>query len=59
MGSEHWSGMSHLENLAHGVSLSALCCPPSRADTIWPAGMLLSRGWWVKGVSYAEGGDGL
>lgn len=35
-------GMSHPENPARGVSL---WCPLCRADTIWPAGMLLSRGW--------------
>lgn len=58
------SGMSPPENTVSGVSLPALWCPPSRTDTIWPAGMLLSSGGGgVNAASYAEGwgggGDGL
>lgn len=33
------------ESCSWGFSLSAQWCPLYRADTIWPAGMLLSRGW--------------
>lgn len=36
-GRDHWGGMSHPENPAHGVSLSALWCPLCRADAIWNA----------------------
>lgn len=54
--------MSSPENPAGGVSLPVLWCPPSRTDTIWPAGMLLSGGRGggsgVNAASYADGGMG-
>lgn len=58
-GRDQWSGMSPPENAAGGVSLSVLWCPSSRTDTIWPAGMLLSRGAsGVNAASYADRGMG-
>lgn len=44
------------ESCSWGFSLSAQWCPLYRADTIWPAGMLLSRGW--RGLLCCRG-DGL
>lgn len=41
-----WVGgrnVSSRKSCSWGFSLSALWCPLCRADTIWPAGMLLSR----------------
>ena len=46
-GRDQWSGMSPPEKPAGGVYLPVLWCPPSRTDTIWPAGMLLSKGGGV------------
>lgn len=57
MGRGENRGESDRKNPAPGVSLSALWCPLCRADTIWPAGMLLSKGLGgVERVSYLEGG---